>query len=97
MTIEPSPTPCQSGRCRDSLDVPGPEGQSSDVQLALDHGRVGDDLPVELEHEMDPAKRMLPVVVGESLLLPLGPERDVHERADLANLAGGQLRGGEPA
>jgi hypothetical protein len=66
------------------------------VDVALDDRRVGDDPAVQLEHDMDAADRVLPVIVGESVIL-IGAERDLHQRPDGGDLARRQLVGREPA
>ena len=50
-----------SGRRRDGLDVARPERVPRHLQLALHHGRVGDDLTVELDHDVDAAESVRPV------------------------------------
>ena len=82
MTIEPEAHALPFRGGRDGLDIAGPQRAAGDVDLALDDRRVGDDLAVQLEHEMDATDRVLPVVVGEPLLLvrvrrrrPSAPDR----------------------
>src|SRR3990170_1258786 len=69
------------GRGRDGLDIAGSQLAPVDMQLSLDDGGVSDDLAVEFEHEMDTACRMVPVVVGEPLLL-VRPECSLQQLAD---------------
>ena len=66
------------------------------VDLAVDHGGVADDLGVVVEDEVNAADRVVPVVVGESLIL-VRPEGDGHQRSDGVNLRPGQLVRREPA
>jgi len=44
---------------------------------------------VDVEHEVPPAERVLPVLVREAVLL-VRPERRVHQRPDLDQLRLGQ-------
>ena len=73
--------PLPIGRRADGLDVAGPQRTTIDVKAALDDGTVRDDLAIELEHEMDAAERMVPVVVAEPLVL-VRPEPLNEQRAD---------------
>ena len=80
----------------DGLDVAGPERAPVDVELALDDGGVGDDLAVELEHEMDAADGMVPVVVGEPLVV-VRPECGHEQLADGRNTRLRQVVSRQPA
>ena len=62
------------------------------MDLALDNLGVGDDLAIEVEDEMDAAQGVVPVLVGEPLVLAR-PERRKHQRADGRDLFRGQLLG----
>lgn len=55
--------------CRDGFDIAGPERTAVDLELALDDGSMGDDIGVDLDDEMHPAHRVLPVVLSEALIL----------------------------
>jgi hypothetical protein len=46
------------------------------VDLAFDDGRVGDDLALDSQHEMDAANGVVPVVLGEFLVLVRPKRRD---------------------
>ena len=81
---------------RDRLDVAGPERPARDVELALDNRRMGDDLAIEVEHEMEAADGMGPVIVGEPLLL-VRPECGPHHGSDGGDLGRGQLIRWHPA
>ena len=58
------------------------------MQFPLHHGSVGGDLPVNIQHEMQAADGVLPVVVGERVLL-VRPECLHEERADTRGFGGG--------
>lgn len=82
------------GSGRDRLDVAGPEPRSGDAELALDHGGVGDDLLVELQHDMRSAKRVFPVGFLEPLLIIVSEGRG-HEGPDRRDLVAHQVLGRE--
>jgi hypothetical protein len=67
-----------------------------DMQLALDHGGVRDDLAIELQHEMETADRMVPVVVAECFVV-IGPERGDEQLANGRDLRRGQFGRRDPA
>jgi hypothetical protein len=77
----------------DGLDVARPQRPPADVQLALDHRSVGEDLTVELQHEMQPADRVPPVLLGERLVA--GWERRPQQLADRLDLRRRELVGGD--
>ena len=96
MTSEPIPAPWRSGGRRDGLDVAGSQRTTVDVQLALDDRRVSDDLAAEVQHEMDAADGMVPVVVGEPFFL-VGPEGELEQDADGRDLPRCEVAGGQPS
>ena len=77
------------------LDVAGPERAAIDVELTLDDRGVGDDLAIDVQHEMDAAHGVIPVVLLEPLVL-LRAERGHEQIADRRVLQRGQILRREP-
>ena len=82
---------------RDGLDVARPQRSTGDVELPLDDRRMGDDVAPDVEHDMDAAERVPPVVLRELLVRIAACERRFEERPDRDDLVGTQVLGGEAA
>ena len=83
-------------RCRSyAFDIAGPERPAVDLELAVDHRRVRDDLAFEVEHEMHATDRVLPILLGERLVIRV--ERSPEQLAYDRDLGGSELvRGHHP-
>ena len=80
----------------DGLDVAGSQRPAVDLEHAFDDRGMTSDHAVEIEHDVEPTERVLPVVVGEPFLLVVA-ERRVEHRADRKRRLGRQLGRGHPA
>ena len=84
---------------RDRLDVTRAERPTVDMQLTLDDGRVRHDLTVDVEDEVRATEAVLPVLVGEALVLVLA-ERGFQQApngADLCRRQVGRCEAAEPS
>jgi hypothetical protein len=61
------------------------------MEFPVDDRRVGDDFAVQVEHEMDAADGMVPIVVGEPFLL-VQPECGQHQIANCPDFGRRELR-----
>jgi hypothetical protein len=66
------------------------------MERPLDDRRVGDDLAVDVEDEVKAPDRVLPVVLGEAVLI-VRSERGLEQLADRPSLGRAQLVGSKPS